>query len=485
MTSTDSHHPLYPTTAQPTDKFRSLPLDNPSSYPHLPRHDSEPTSPLSPQSYGYGEGYPAYSTPPLGHAPSAVSAPKEERATNASYGARPAGYREPERRGRWSSFWATYRTRNQIIFLSLIVLQALVVLAMIALVYGTVRHATGDITTLETLNNDPELESVATYLGLFILAVVFELGITLDALKQKNLMTLVVLCAFQAAMLVYSAVLPTQLKNALTGSTADTDSVQRLTHAYAIVIPCIVGFCTLAMTGMLYPLRAELTWDVFKKIGADLRIRRYYATYLTFVCLLKFDFFFFVGFALQFLILVSGTPTVEFVLTIVALPVTIVALALFAVVVRIESRTGVYASFVVQAAGMAYFVWKLVRIYQRSSSDRYSPAKATLTIFSIISFLMLVATFVMMGLCYSNFDKGLRERIPGYDFHHPFTRPSLQPRQPSNQFDRPFSIEDEAEAGAGGPEKRPGLAMAGGRTASGRNTSGYGTERTQTRMSID
>ncbi|GAA5868444.1 hypothetical protein JCM8547_006277 [Rhodosporidiobolus lusitaniae] len=435
MASYESHHPLTSPSHHdpPRDQFFPLPVSSSphQPYPSPPLHDTEPTSPLSPGAYGHGAAYPAYGEPRVGG--------KMERQTED-----PAPLERREvRRSRWRAFWATYKTRNQVrsllIFLGVIGFEAVGVLAMIALTYGTIRNATGDVGTLETLNDDPQLTSVATYLSLFILAVVFEIGITLDALQQKNIMTLVVLCAFQVAMLVYSAVLPSQLSTALDGSNADTPLVRRLTHIYTIIIPCVVGAATVVMTGMLYPLRAEFGWDTFKRIGADIRIRDAFVRYQRFVCLVKFDGFFFVGFAMQFLVLVSGTPTVEFVLTIVALPVIIVALALFAIVVRIESRTGVYCSFVVQAAGMAYFVYKIVRIYSTSNSDRYDAAKATLTIFSIISLLMLLVTTILMGLCMLNFGMGLRERIPGYAFNggKPLfsSRPSAD-RLPSSRSNR-------------------------------------------------
>lgn len=58
----------------------------------------------------------------------------------------------------------------------------------------------------------------------------------------------------------------------------------------------------------------------------------------------------------------------------------------------------------------AYFAYKISRIYNDTSSDRYSAARATLTIFSVLCLVMLLATFILMGLCMLNFGKGLKER---------------------------------------------------------------------------
>lgn len=88
------------------------------------------------------------------------------------------------------------------------------------------------------------------------------------------------------------------------------------------------------------------------------------------------------------------------VLTIIALPISLVALGLFAVrfayrtigaepaliglarqiFVRIESRAGVYCSWVVQVLGIAYFIFKISRIF--SERSRYAAVRATLTIFA-------------------------------------------------------------------------------------------------------
>ncbi|GAA6023707.1 hypothetical protein JCM10207_008756 [Rhodosporidiobolus poonsookiae] len=444
-------------STQPLFAERSYhPYSNPPSFQPLPTsHDPSPSldtaqgySQWSTDHQGATAAYESYGSRPQDDAAS-------KEATTLATSSRSNGHPPVRGQSRWKAFWATYKTRNQLVFLGLIVFQAVAVLAMVALVYAT---ATGDITTTEILRTDPELQSVATYLSVFILAVVFELLITLDAMQEKNIMSLVVLTAFQVAMLVYSSVLPTQLRNALSGSSADTDSVQRLCHIYTIVIPCVIGATTLAMGGMLWPLYGEFGWATFRELGAGLAITRAYRRYQVFACLLKYDAFAFISFAIQFLVLVSGTPTVEFVLTIVALPVTLVALVLFAIVVRVESRTGVWVSFFVQACGMAYFIWKLYRIYADSSSDRYNSAQATLTIFSVISLVMLCATTAMMGICMLRFGSGLKDRIPGY-------------------FSRSSAFKQGGAAAEQETPDRPGL----GRNESSR----YGGDALRPRMSID
>ncbi|GJN88511.1 hypothetical protein Rhopal_001477-T1 [Rhodotorula paludigena] len=463
----------------PAPAFAPLPVSeneafSPAAHPH-PYPYRQPEN-----DYGYGgHGQPHEAHPEA----------REGSAKSLEFEGAVQGYERKDRtnEGKLRRFCAAYKSRNQVLFLSIIGIQVVVVLTMIGLIYGFVRANTGDLDAADFIATDPALESVATYVGLFILAVVFEVLVTLDACQQKNIMVLFTLCLFQVAMLVYSCLLPRQLRNAISGSNADTPRVQDLTHSFAVVIPCIVGASTVAMSAMLWPLYHEFGWRTFKRIGADLAIRRAYLRYQIFLCLLRFDAFFVVGFSIQFLILVSGTPTVELVLTIVALPVAIIALLLFAVIVRIESRPGVYAAWVLQAAGMAYFAYKLARIYGADSGDRYRSTRATLTVFSIICIALLIATFILMGMCLLNFGKGLRERIPGYAFNG--GRSLLRSRADADasltsptalgasvaSSSRPFSPGTASEKGSARPGMKHVLS----------DGSGIAAERTETRMSMD
>ena len=103
---------------------------------------------------------------------------------------------------------------------------------------------------------------------------------------------------------------------------------------------------------------------------------------------------------------------------------------------------------------MAYFLYKLVRIYDSSSSSRYLAARKTLTLFGAISLLFLILTFFATGLCMLHFDQGLRERsesfsratevgvadfhlaVPGYRFY------STPPRK---------EMDEKADTHAGAP----------------------------------
>lgn len=118
---------------------------------------------------------------------------------------------------------------------------------------------------------------------------------------------------------------------------------------------------------------------------------------------------------MQFLVIVGSNFTdFEFYLTIVAVPVTVCFLLFAAFVTRRESYIGQAIMIVVYFAAMAYFIFKLVRMYDKGDMQKvreYLPARKALTVFAVITIILLIATIVTACLCTRNFNKGLKPHI--------------------------------------------------------------------------
>jgi hypothetical protein len=72
---------------------------------------------------------------------------------------------------------------------------------------------------------------------------------------------------------------------------------------------------------------------------------------------------------------------------------------------------------------MAYFIFKLVRIYDSdvTRSNEYAPAKGTLTTFAVMTMLLLIITIIMCIWTWVNYGRGLIEHT--YIKHRPAPPP--------------------------------------------------------------
>ncbi len=159
---------------------------------------------------------------------------------------------------------------------------------------------------------------------------------------MKNTIQVIGLVMYNVGLLIYGAVQISQIKDAVFQLSHD-DFIQMEvwsdTKPFLIAIPAIIAVGTALLAGCAWKLNDEFAWTIYKRISADLRMKRRYLQYQIYIALLKFDFFFFLGFTVQFVVIVTQRRA-EFALTIAAMPVSIFILLAAAWFVRRENLIG-------------------------------------------------------------------------------------------------------------------------------------------------
>lgn len=186
-------------------------------------------------------------------------------------------------------------------------------------------------------------KAIPTFLALYIFGFIYQLFLVYDALRAKNTIQVIGLVALNVGLLIYGAVQLSTIKSGVKQFSGDQNSNEEVwdkVQPFLIAIPCILAVGTVLMAFVAWKLYDEFAWTIYKHISADLRMKKRYLTYQIYIALLKFDFFFFLGFTIQFVVVVRGRTNTEFGLTIAAIPVTIIILFAAAFFTRREMLAG-------------------------------------------------------------------------------------------------------------------------------------------------
>lgn len=68
--------------------------------------------------------------------------------------------------------------------------------------------------------------------------------------------------------------------------------------------------------------------------------------------------------------------------------------------------------------GLAYFLFKLVRMYSAAREVAYRPARKELTTFAVLTIILIVTTIINACICTHNFNKGLKPYINSRKVDH-------------------------------------------------------------------
>jgi len=262
-------------------------------------------------------------------------------------------------------------------------------------------------------DSDISSRKMPVYLSIFALAHIFQLAMAIDAVYARNTLQFLCLTLFNALFLVYAIIQIGEIRLALSSTSSTTgDGISSIPiNVLTTIIPVVISVAEIAYIALGWKIYHEFGWKVYKFLGADRRIKKMYANYQIFECLVKFDVFFWVGFSVQFIWLVLQQSDWEYYVTCAALPLSVLLLVEGHLAARHENKW-MMVTFISGCIGaMVYFIYKLIKVLMNMDDPQYIFVWKTLTVFSIIAIVLLFITFVFSVIVMRNFGRGLKDAL--------------------------------------------------------------------------
>jgi len=248
---------------------------------------------------------------------------------------------------------------------------------------------------------------IPVYLGIFFMAHIFQFVLALDAVYHRNTLQFGFLTIFNALFFAYSVIQIFEVRTLVTSASSGFIPISALT----IAIPVVIALAQIAYIALAWRIYREFGWSVYKLIGADRRVKRMYAQYQIFECLVRFDIIFWLGVSVQLVALVLKKGDFEFYLTIAALPLSLLLLFAGHLAARYENRWMMGSFIVGCVAALVYFCYKFFRIWTQRFTPTFMDVYKSLSTFSCISIVLLIITFIWSIIVFQNFGNGLKQHM--------------------------------------------------------------------------
>lgn len=219
-------------------------------------------------------------------------------------------------------------------------------------------------------SDDYNARRLPIYLYIFVTAHLVQLCLTVFAIRTRNTIQVIALAIFNGMLLIYAGIEVAEIRTTLDVASVSPDVANAhklFTLPLNILTGIVIGVIGLAQVVIMiltYFVWREFGWRIYKFLGADLRIRKYYRQYQVFESIVCCSFFFFMSFSIQFLFLILNKKDPEYIVTWVMLPLSFFWLALGLLAAKREWRVAMGVFLLGLLAGMAYFIFKLVRVWQ-------------------------------------------------------------------------------------------------------------------------
>ncbi|KAJ2724287.1 hypothetical protein GGI07_002060 [Coemansia sp. Benny D115] len=260
-------------------------------------------------------------------------------------------------------------------------------------------------------------ESFIVYDVIFMVAQLFLLMLCWEAVAHKNTIQIITATLFNVMCLVYSLIQYTTfyIRPSTSAGIFQKDNDMRVLQITTMVV---YSLCSVAFGMLTWELYQLFGWKTYKKLGANLALRRAYKWHQILQTLLKLDIFFFISYSVQLATLVLRVSDPETWVQIgVVIPGSVVFLVLSFWALKVEKKRVMVVVIVCLGLSPAYFIYKLVRMNVGidPNNDPYLDSRKYLTFFIVVTLALILLTVYVSVRCYRNFGIGLKEAIADYD----------------------------------------------------------------------
>ncbi|KAF4339474.1 UPF0658 golgi apparatus membrane [Fusarium beomiforme] len=270
----------------------------------------------------------------------------------------------------------------------------------------------------------PRGYSIPTNFAIFIFGFIFHLIFMWDAIRLRSTAQAVLACVVNAGFLPLAIFQRQEIKegiNSLKGSTdrngdalVNTDmDIWPLIGKVLLIIPIIIAACTLVLPISAWYLKQYFSWQSYRNVGADAKLRKIRIIHQIFVMLAKMDIYFCVCFELIFSFSVLGGPVnggVYFIINLVLLGVALIIICMSIVFSKSENRIGMCICIVMYLAMFGYWLYLVIDVHL-DSLRRHSGSINSFTAFGCMGILSSFMAAIFAILCFRNFFGGLKEHL--------------------------------------------------------------------------
>ncbi|KAE8343461.1 hypothetical protein BDV24DRAFT_149715 [Aspergillus arachidicola] len=291
-------------------------------------------------------------------------------------------------------------------------------------------------------------------MGLVTFACLYETLLSLDAIHHKNNILLAAICISNTCIVVYSVLQYMRMRVTTHTLQYSQDSTGRpladptrdiwaLMQPAELLVAIILGITSLGIIPAAFRLHKDYAWAIYKCIhgSADLRLR--YLAYEIYLVLVRFDFFFLVGFIIQYNLIDVHFDEPEYSFTMAIIPAALVVMIFGIYCVKSELRPGMIIVIVSLLGLMAYIISRII-VLCGSTRRAITPGKEMMLFFAGVTLALIVPTLVCAVQCMRNFDNGLKNvthqeaQWPGNTYM--FKRLSSRGNSPTNaRFDTRYN----------------------------------------------